>query len=73
MDKETSDRHYRIVGALQGLQSMLKYATCMPCDSATEALLVVARHAIDQAVLSAWSYANDRTRVTDQRSDSPKP
>jgi hypothetical protein len=65
MDKEVRDRYYRIVGGLQVLQDVAKHATCMPCDAATEALLVVARHAIDQAVLSAWNYANENTRAAD--------
>ena len=60
-DKETGDKCYRVVGSLETLADAVKHATCMPCDAATDALLVVARHAIDQAVLSAWDYANTHT------------
>jgi hypothetical protein len=68
MDKETRDRYYRIVGGLQTLQHIAKHATCMPCDAGTEGLLIVARQAIDQAVLSAWKYANDNTSGADNGS-----
>jgi hypothetical protein len=65
MDKDTRDRYYRIVGAIQALKSLLDHTTPMPCDAATDALLVVARHAIDQAVMCAWNYANEHTREQD--------
>lgn len=63
--KEIRDRYYRAVGAIQALKSLTDRTTPMPCDAATDALLVVARHAIDQAVKSAWDYANEHTREPD--------
>ena len=65
MDKETRDRYYRILGSIQALKSFTDRITPMPCDAATDALLAVARHAIDQAVKSAWDYANEHTREQD--------
>lgn len=65
MDKETRDRYYRTVGAIQALKGLLDHTTPMPCDAATDALLAVARLTIDQAVMSAWNYANELTREQD--------
>jgi hypothetical protein len=57
MDKDTVDRYQQVVGNLKALEASARFATCMPCDVATEALLAVARMAIAQAVTSASRYA----------------
>lgn len=61
VDKEIADKHYRVVGMLQGLESLAKACYCMPNDTATAAILDSAKHLIHQAVTSAWGYAEDRT------------
>lgn len=61
MDKETRDRYYQIVGGLQTLEHIVKRSTCMPCDYTTDALLAVARYSIEQAVISASRYADEKT------------
>jgi len=61
MNKDIYDKHYQIVGGLQALQDAANRAFCMPSDAATEALLGVARNVLEQAVISARRYADERT------------
>lgn len=61
MDKDVQDRYYRIVGGLQALESAAKHAECMPCDSATSAILDAIRALTTKAQRSAWDYANQMT------------
>lgn len=61
MDKEIADKHYRIVGKLQAVEDAAIHAECMPCDKTTHALLSAARGLLNQAVTSAWEYADAAT------------
>jgi hypothetical protein len=61
VDKETRDKHYRIVGALEAIDRAMQSVQAMPCDEATRNLIDVARATTNKCVLSAWSYAEQRT------------
>lgn len=61
MDKETRDKHYRIVGMLEALERAATNAHCMPSDGTTAALLDAIRGLTNKATLSAWNYAEERT------------
>jgi hypothetical protein len=64
VDKEIRDKHYRIVGMLQALESSAKSVYCMPCDKTTAALLDAARQIINKACTSAWEYAELQTALS---------
>lgn len=61
MDKEIADKHYRIVGKLQALEDAAVHAECMPCDKTTHAILAAVRGLLQNAVTSAWEYADTAT------------
>lgn len=61
MDKEIKDKHYRIAGQIHALDTLATNTECMPCDYTTAALLDVARKVINEAVASAWKYADKQT------------
>lgn len=61
MDKETQDKHYRIVGSLEALDRLARQTNAMPSDPTTAALLDAIRGLTNKAVTSAWTYAEDRT------------
>ena len=61
MDKEIRDKHYRVVGMLQGLEGAAKAVYCMPCDHATQSLIDAARSLLNKAATSAWDYAERQT------------
>lgn len=65
MDKETQDKHYRIVGALEAVDRAVQNVPVMPCDKATLALIEVARATMTKAVISAWDYAEKQTAVSE--------
>jgi hypothetical protein len=65
VDKETRDKHYRIVGSLEALDRLAAQSNSMPSDTTTAALLDAIRGLTNKAVLSAWNYAEERT-VTEQ-------
>lgn len=71
MDKETRDKHYRIVGALEAVERAAQGVSSMPCDSATYALIEVARTTLNKAVLSAWSYAEKQTAESEEVGNEP--
>ena len=68
MDKEIRNRHWRIVGALESVEKVVKHAEAMPCDSGTRALLEIATMVMSKAVLSAWNYADARTSESEKES-----
>jgi hypothetical protein len=61
VDKETRDKHYRVVGTLEALERAANGAACMPCDTTTAALLDAIRGLANKATLSAWDYAERQT------------
>lgn len=61
MDKEIANKHYRIVGKLQALEDAATHTEWMPNDRATAALVIAARALLNQAVTSAWEYADQQT------------
>ena len=70
MDKEVRDKHYRVVGQLQGLESLAKAVYCMPSDGATAALLDAVRGLLQRTVTSAWDYAEKQTAPYDSAEGS---
>lgn len=70
VDKETRDKHYRIVGSLEAIDRALQSTQAMPCDEATHNLLEAARMLTNKATLSAWSYAERQTAEGKTGSDS---
>lgn len=61
VDKEIADKHYRVVGRLEGLESAAKACYCMSGDAVTGALLDTVRMLLQRTLASAWEYAERNT------------
>lgn len=68
MDKEIRNKHYRVVGMLQALESAAKAVYAMPCDYATASLIDAIRQLSNRAATAAWDYAEKQTAVSEEAS-----